>query len=113
MGVSYDVIYDKWLKSDYAKGGKLVGKQKNLDVNKNGKLDAEDFKMLRSKKMAKGGEVADIAKVKKSLISKAKSKGLYENFGQKERRQLEDKYGNTPAIRDFDNWVSNFDLSQL
>jgi hypothetical protein len=42
----------------YAKGGKLVGKQKNLDVNKNGKLDAEDFKMLRKgKKMAKGGQV--------------------------------------------------------
>ena len=39
-----------------AKGGKLVGKQKNLDVNKNGKLDAEDFKMLRGEKMAKGGE---------------------------------------------------------
>ena len=33
-----------------AKGGKLVGKQKNLDVNKNGKLDAEDFKMLRKGK---------------------------------------------------------------
>jgi hypothetical protein len=44
-------------KSKYAKGGKLVGKQKNLDVNKNGKLDAEDFKMLRGKKMADGGEV--------------------------------------------------------
>jgi hypothetical protein len=40
-----------------AKGGKLVGKQKNLDVNKNGKLDAEDFKMLRGEKMAKGGKV--------------------------------------------------------
>ena len=35
----------------------LVGKQKNLDVNKNGKLDAEDFKMLRAKKMADGGEI--------------------------------------------------------
>jgi hypothetical protein len=34
----------------YKKGGKLVGKQKNLDVNKNGKLDAEDFKMLRKGK---------------------------------------------------------------
>jgi len=41
---------------DMAKGGKLIGKQKNLDVNKNGKLDAEDFKMLRGEKMAKGGE---------------------------------------------------------
>jgi hypothetical protein len=33
-----------------AKGAKLIGKQKNLDVNKNGKLDAEDFKMLRKGK---------------------------------------------------------------
>ena len=31
-------------------GARLVGKQKNLDVNKNGKLDAEDFKMLRKDK---------------------------------------------------------------
>jgi len=38
-----------------AKGGKLVGNQKKLDVNKNGKLDAEDFKMLRGEKMADGG----------------------------------------------------------
>ena len=36
-------------------GARLVGKQKNLDVNKNGKLDAEDFKMLRGEKMAMGG----------------------------------------------------------
>ena len=40
-----------------AKGGKLVGNQKKLDVNKNGKLDAEDFKMLRASKMADGGEI--------------------------------------------------------
>jgi hypothetical protein len=44
-------------KGFFAKGGKLIGKQKNLDVNKNGKLDAEDFKMLRGEKMADGGEV--------------------------------------------------------
>jgi hypothetical protein len=42
-----------------AKGGKLIGKQKNLDVNENGKLDAEDFKMLRGEKMEHGGEVAN------------------------------------------------------
>jgi hypothetical protein len=35
----------------------LVGKQKNLDVNKNGKLDKEDFKILRGNKMAKGGDL--------------------------------------------------------
>jgi hypothetical protein len=40
-------------------GARLVGKQKNLDVNKNGKLDSEDFKMLRGEKMADGGYMAD------------------------------------------------------
>jgi hypothetical protein len=29
---------------------KLRGNQKNLDTNKDGKLDADDFKRLRSKK---------------------------------------------------------------
>jgi len=30
-------------------GGKLIGNQNKLDLNKNGRLDAEDFKMLRRK----------------------------------------------------------------
>jgi hypothetical protein len=63
--------------------------------------------------MAKGGEISDINKMKKSLIAKAKSKGIYEDFGQKEVRQLEDKYGYTAAIKNFDNWAMNFDLSQM
>jgi hypothetical protein len=42
-----------------AKSKTLVGKQKNLDVNKNGKLDKEDFKILRGDKMAKGGLTQD------------------------------------------------------
>jgi hypothetical protein len=49
-------VVKKAVKKKYAKGGKLVGNQKKLDVNKNGKLDAEDFKMLRGEKMAKGGK---------------------------------------------------------
>lgn len=56
----------------FAKGGKLVGKQKNLDVNKNGKLDAEDFKMLRGEKMAKGGETS--TKNFKTMMNVGKSK---------------------------------------
>lgn len=61
-----------------------------------------------------GGEIKEIAKMKKSLIAKAKSRGLYENFGQKEVRKLEDKYGrNNNNIREFDKWASHFDLSQL
>jgi hypothetical protein len=39
-------------------GGKLIGKQKNLDLNKNGKLDSEDFKMIRGK-MKDGGKVGN------------------------------------------------------
>ena len=41
-------------------GGGLKGKQKNLDLNKNGKLDSEDFKMIRGK-MKTGGEVEDVS----------------------------------------------------
>jgi hypothetical protein len=62
---------------------------------------------------AKGGEIADIQKMKKMLIAKAKSRGIYENFGQKEVRVLEDKYGYTNNVRDFDNWAMNFDLSKM
>lgn len=32
----------------FATGGALVGNQKRIDMNKNGKIDAEDFKLLRS-----------------------------------------------------------------
>lgn len=35
-------------KGQYAKGGNLIGNQKNIDLNHNGKIDAEDFKLLRS-----------------------------------------------------------------
>ena len=68
-------------------------------------------------KMALGGGVGslavDIEKAKKALIKKAKSKGIYENFGQKEVGDLEDKYGHTIQVSEFDNWVMNFDLDQL
>jgi len=61
-----------------------------------------------------GGRVdSEIAKYKKQLINKAKTKGLYENFGQSEVRKLEDKYGYTNEVREFDNWVMNFDSSQM
>ena len=56
-------------------GARLVGKQKNLDVNKNGKLDAEDFKILRGKKMAMGGKVKfedKVKEVQKSLLKRKK-----------------------------------------
>lgn len=40
--------------TDKKKPSKKLGKRSKLDVNKNGKIDKEDFKLLRSKK--KGGK---------------------------------------------------------
>lgn len=46
----YDMLSDDE-KADYeAIDEALVGNQKKIDANKNGKLDAQDFKMLRAKK---------------------------------------------------------------
>lgn len=57
----------------------------------------------------------DIARLKGKLIARYQAKGIYENFGQKEVRQLRDKYGTdftwqrrTQPITDFDNWAMNF-----
>jgi len=36
------------LKNKYKNGGSLIGNQKRIDLNKNGKIDVEDFKLLRS-----------------------------------------------------------------
>lgn len=44
----------------------LKGNQKNLDLNHNGKLDSQDFKMLRGK-MATGGALKPIPKDNKGL----------------------------------------------
>ena len=69
------------------------------------------------------GITKDIAIARTRLIAKARRIGLWENFGQKEVRKLEDKYSscrwdsNGCEIRDnianFSQWCMNFDLSDL
>jgi hypothetical protein len=54
-----------------------------------------------------------IEKVKCKLIDKAKRRGLYENFGVDEIRELREKYGYTDEIAMLSNWAMNFDLSRL
>lgn len=61
-----------------------------------------------------------IERRKAKLIEKAKKDGLYEDFGQKEVRELEDKieseelYGEKgKIIRSFSDWCMNFDLSDI
>ena len=58
---------------------KLTGNQSKLDLNKNGKLDAEDFKMLRSNKMAKGSTVKDnrINERTRAVILKIQKTGIH------------------------------------
>ena len=62
---------------------KLIGKQKKLDVNKSGKLDSEDFKMLRAGKSKR----ADEAKAKPSETKKLLSKYSDPNLGAKALKQ--------------------------
>tara|TARA_R110000744_G_scaffold53819_1_gene114677 strand:+ start:39 stop:347 length:309 start_codon:yes stop_codon:yes gene_type:complete len=69
---------------------------------------------------AKGGKIdKDIAKFKKQLISKEKSRGLYENFGRNEVRKINEKYDayeigddgvkNYVKMQEFSDWASGFD----
>ena len=58
----------------------------------------------------------DIVKIKNQLINKAKKRGIWENFGQKEVRQLEEKYLKDfdqeawSKLIDFKEWCMNFEL---
>ena len=67
------------------------------------------------------GVRADILKYRKQLITKAKKRGIYENFGQKEVLHLRDKhdyyslcYGTEQErnlaqhIDDFDHWAATY-----
>ena len=63
--------------------------------------------------------ISEIKKKKSLLIKRWKTKGAYENFGQKECGKLEDKYINISKytdemnqirklIQDFRNWCMNY-----
>lgn len=75
------------------KGGGLKGKQKNLDLNKNGKLDSEDFKMIRGK-MKTGGEVGDnYEKMVKKLEKEFEGQDLWDDeiLDEYEVKQFDDR----------------------
>jgi len=65
-------------------GEELKGKQKNIDKNKNGKIDSEDFKLLRKKK-----EVKEELKGNQKKIDKNKNGKIDpEDFKQNEIMEL-------------------------
>ncbi len=55
----------------------------------------------------------NINEIKKQLIKRAKEKGLYENFGQKEYSMLKYKYGDSEELDLFFNWCVNFSQDDL
>lgn len=44
----------------------------------------------------------------KKLKNKLSKKSVYENFGQKEVDYLENKFGYSILIKDFENWCMNY-----
>jgi len=56
---------------------------------------------------------ARVKSLRLMLIKKAKDKGIYENFGQKEVMKLKDVFGYTSDIEAFENWCMNFSQKQL
>jgi len=96
---SYPTLLQKLKEVDpkyMEKGGHLVGNQSKLDLNKNGKLDSEDFKMLRKDK--KEGRRAKLAQ----NTNKMKAGGSFEEgvkaieknlVGKKVAAKYQSKYG--------------------
>jgi hypothetical protein len=78
-------------------------------------VDVSDAKrVIEHRKFKEGGGVeglqTEIHQLKRKLVAQAKSKGISENFGQKEVRMLNDKYPMNYSVGQFDEWVQNFDL---
>jgi len=69
--------------------------------------------------MSKEAKQLDCAidRIKARLIKRAKEHGIWENFGQKEARELMDKYGKNfnydsdirRMITYFEQWIINYD----
>ena len=59
----------------------LKGNQHKIDANKNNKVDAHDFKLLRAKKEVKKEEVEQIAELKKSTLGSYVKKAAKDQAG--------------------------------
>lgn len=73
-------LYDSLLEEvvQEALNEKLVGNQHKIDVNKNNRVDAHDFKLLRSKKKEKKPEEHGV-EAEREMASKGEK--VYENMG--------------------------------
>jgi hypothetical protein len=84
----------------------LVGNQHKLDKNKNGKLDADDFKKLRSTKEEKSCKEEKACKEEDEMegyVSHAQRKAVWASRnekGVKEETELDEKYDHGPIDRE-------------
>ena len=92
---------------------KLVGGQKKLDKNKDGKLDGTDFAMLRKQK--KEGKVNELTKAQEKLppaLQKAiKAKEKNENYEMGTPENTKSKLDATPG-QSADEWQEQVDTMQ-
>ena len=96
-------VFDENGNKIMASGGELIGNQKKLDLNKNGKLDAEDFRMLRERKkarskMAKGGEMKQWKVVYETRDGDTTAVWTYANNEDQAIDEVQDEYWDIEEI---------------
>jgi hypothetical protein len=80
------IFHDKALKSVAEAAAKVMqqeelkGNQHKIDANKNGKVDAHDFKLLRGKKSMKKEEVEQLDELSKDTLKKYSKKTTDQHF---------------------------------
>ena len=77
-------------KEEAPKGKKLTAKQKQLDKNKNQKLDAEDFKMLRKENQEMGDRISSLEESLSTLLESLKTL-ISEGYGGGKKMMKEDE----------------------
>jgi hypothetical protein len=92
VGKAHSALSEKYKKTKNStkKDTKLIGNQYKLDVNKNGKIDAEDLAMIRGEKMGEGGGVDKWQGVDKDLVTSLEEYGFVAT--QKPDKDYEDEW---------------------
>jgi len=97
----------------------LGRKSNKFDVIQSLKRQGIKGEIIQIKELKASGVSADVSRIKRNLINKAKKRGIYENFGQVEINRLRDKYSDYrygseeqrkqwANIEALDEWAMNY-----
>jgi len=92
---------------------KLIGKQKNIDKNKNGKIDAQDFKILKGQNNESKPSVGLSKEKKSAVVKKAKSGVAVKRKVQKESTETKNWVKNLVENEYFHNFTSKNEIMEL